>query len=267
MSLPGIGLLAALQLLDDGGGVARLERAVVLLVDRDHRGDVAGAQALEALDEDLAVGRVGAVVLGLVVVAPGGLAELGEDVVGAAHPARDVVADEDAVLRGRLEAEEVVEARDGLEVGGGDAHHGGRLADPVRRAPAVVALDGPERRDRCGAKLRIAAHRLLDRALELGRHVDLVELGDALGVLRASSSRSARRARRSSGDRWGASARRCRSGPSSVDSSEHRVQHGQVLDHVGDVLADAHVPQRTGGSRRTGRGSGRERASPSRRRG
>ena len=94
---------------------------------------------------------------------PDGLAELDEDVVGAAHPARDVVADEDAVLRGRLEAEEVVEARDGLEVGGGDAHDGGGLADPVGRAPAVVALDGPERRDRGGAELRIAAHRLLDR--------------------------------------------------------------------------------------------------------
>ena len=77
--------------------VAGLERAVVELVDRGHRRDVAGAEALEALDEELAVGRAGAAVLGLVVVGAGRLAERVQQVVGAVHPAGDVVADEHPV--------------------------------------------------------------------------------------------------------------------------------------------------------------------------
>src|SRR4051812_18818773 len=55
-SLLGQHLLAvAPQLLDRGRGIVLGERAVVALVDRGHRGDVAGAQALKSPDEDLAV--------------------------------------------------------------------------------------------------------------------------------------------------------------------------------------------------------------------
>ena len=62
----------------------------------------------------------------------------------------------------RLEPEEVVEARDRLQVAGGHAHHRGRLADALGGAPAVAALDGPERRHRRRALLRVALHRPAD---------------------------------------------------------------------------------------------------------
>ncbi len=74
--------------------LGRLERAVVALVDRGHRGDVAGAEALEAGDEE-------------VVVALGGRLEGVEQLVAAAHPAADVGADLDPV------------AADPLRCGGG----------------------------------------------------------------------------------------------------------------------------------------------------
>ena len=66
---------AGAKLLDRGPRVAGGQRPVVALVDRGHRRDVAGPQALEALHEDLAVGRAGAAVVGLVGIGAGGLAE------------------------------------------------------------------------------------------------------------------------------------------------------------------------------------------------
>ena len=175
---------AGAQGLDRGERVGAVERAVVALVDRGHRRDVAGAEALEALDEELAVGRARPVVVGLVVVGSGGLAERLEQLVAAPHPAGDVVADEHPVAADRRGREQVVEARDRLQVGRGHAHHRRRLADALGRAPAVVALHRPERRDRGRAQLRVARHRLLDLLAQLGRDVDLVQLGHALGVRR-----------------------------------------------------------------------------------
>ena len=190
-----------------------------------------------------------------------------QEVVGAAHPARDVVADEDAVLGGRLEPEEVVEARDRLEVGGGDAHDRGGLADAVGGAPAVVALDGPERRDRGGAKLRVAAHRLLDRLA--GARAARPPRG-ARGRARrprGASSRSARRARRWSGRSVG------RIGPPlPVWPVICRCLPGSGRAWRGSGSGRRCTRRRTcrgapGGSRTRGRGSGRAPASPSRRRG
>ena len=117
---------------------ASVERAVVAVVERGHRRQVAGAEALEALDEELAVGGGGAVVRRLVGIGTGGLAERLEQLVAAAHPAGDVGADEHPVGADRLGGEQVVEGGHRLEVGGGDPHHRSRLADPVRRAPAVA---------------------------------------------------------------------------------------------------------------------------------
>ena len=48
--------LASIETYRRLGGYRSLERAVVQLVDRGHRRDVAGTEALEALDEDFAVG-------------------------------------------------------------------------------------------------------------------------------------------------------------------------------------------------------------------
>ena len=75
---------AGAQLLDRGLRLGRLERAEVALVDRGHRRDVAGAEALEAGDEE-------------VVLALGRGAEGVEQLVAAPHPAADVGADGDLV--------------------------------------------------------------------------------------------------------------------------------------------------------------------------
>ena len=158
---------AGLQLLDRGLRLGRLQRAEVALVDRGHRGDVAGAEALEAGDED-------------VVVALGGRLEGVEQLVAAAHPAADVGADLDPVGPDRLGVQEVVEAGDRLQVGGRDPHHRGGLADPLRGAPAVALLDRPERRDRGRVAVRVARHQLLDPLPQLRRAVDFVQLRDLL---------------------------------------------------------------------------------------
>src|SRR5918995_3235563 len=59
---------ARAQLLDGGGRVVGLERAHVGLVDRGHRGHLAGAEALESLHIEVAVRRARAPVLRLGVV-------------------------------------------------------------------------------------------------------------------------------------------------------------------------------------------------------
>ena len=138
-------LLAGQQLLDRGRRLGRLQRAEVALVDRGHRRDVAGAEALEAGDEEVLVAR-------------GGGLEGVEQLVAAAHPAADVGADRDLVGADRLGVQQVVEAGDRLQVGGRDPHHRGGLADPLRRAPAVAPLHRPERRDRGRVAVRVARH-------------------------------------------------------------------------------------------------------------
>ena len=174
-------LVAGAEGVDRGPRVLELERSVVALVDRGHRGEVAGAEALEAADVELAVGGDRAAVAGVVGVDPGLAAEALEQLVAAAHPAGDVGADEHPVAAGGLEVEEVVEGGDRLEVGGGDAHHRGDLADALGGAPAVAALDREERRDRGGALLRVAGHDLEDLVAEVVGDGGLVHLGDLDG--------------------------------------------------------------------------------------
>ena len=157
---------AGAELLDRGRASLGVQRPEVALVDRGHRRDVAGAHALEARDEDLAVGRAGAPVRRLVAVGAGGLAERLEQLVGARHPARDVRAHQHLVAPAGLEPEEVVEARDRLQVRGGDPHHRGGLADALRGAPAVAALHGPERGIEA-ERIRVARHRRLDRLAQV----------------------------------------------------------------------------------------------------
>ncbi len=167
--LGGEDLGAGLELLDREAGLGGVERAVVALVDRGHRRDVAGAEALEAGDEE-------------VLVALGGGLEGVEQLVAAAHPAADVGADLDPVAADRVGVQEVVEAGDRLQVGGRHPHHRGGLADPLRSAPAVALLHRPERRDRGRFTVRVARHQLLDPLPQLGRAVDFVQLRDRLRV-------------------------------------------------------------------------------------
>ena len=65
--------------------------------------------------------------------------ERGEQVVGAAQPAGDVGADQHLVLALRLEVEEVVEARDRLQVAGG---HAPSPRPPGRSPPGCTSRSG-----------------------------------------------------------------------------------------------------------------------------
>src|SRR2546426_9779932 len=66
---------AGAELLDRHARVIGVEGSVVALVDRGHRGDVAGPQALEPLYEQLSVRRAHAAMIGLVGIGPRGLTE------------------------------------------------------------------------------------------------------------------------------------------------------------------------------------------------
>src|SRR5215207_11735100 len=85
--LPGQHVLLRSELLDRRDSVLIGQRAVVAIVDRGHRRDVAGAQALEAPDEQLPV------LGGAARPRARRLAERVEETVGAAQPAADVGAD------------------------------------------------------------------------------------------------------------------------------------------------------------------------------
>ena len=80
-----------------------------------------------------------------------------EQLVGAAQRAGDVRAHVDAVAADRVGLEHVVEGRDRVQVGGRDAHHAGDLLDRLRRAPAVHALGGVQRRQRRRAAVGVVA--------------------------------------------------------------------------------------------------------------
>ena len=156
-----------------------------------------------------------------------------------------LVTDSTSVAPDRLEPEEVVEARHRLEVGGRDAHHRRRLADALRRAPPVVALHRPQRGDRRGPRVRVAAHRP-SRSRSPGRSTR------GLGRPRSQGSRDPRPALirlSSSSPEMGTPhvlrfRRACRGwAGSSVHPAEDRVEHRQVLDQVGDVAADGHLAQ------------------------
>ena len=146
------------------------ERPEVLAVDRRHRRDVARAEALEAADVEA---RVGA----------GGALHRLEQGVRAAQRARDVRAHVDRVLALRDGHEHVVERRHGGQVRGRQAHHARGLLDRGRRAPAVVALDGVQRRDRGGAEVGVLRHRRLDLGAQRLRHRRRRGVGDDRRVL------------------------------------------------------------------------------------
>ncbi len=122
------------------------------------------------LTKMLAVGAHGAAVAGRVAVGAGGLADGVEQLVGAAHPAGDVGADQDPVLAGGLHVEEVVEAGDRLELGRLEVHDRGRLLHALGRAPAVTALDRGQRRDDRRALVGVEAHQALDLGAQLIGH-------------------------------------------------------------------------------------------------
>ena len=177
------------------------ERTEVLAVDRRHRRDVAGAEALEAAHVEA---RVGA----------GGVLHRLVDRVRAAQRARDVRAHVDRVLALRDGHEHVVERRDGGQVGGRHAHHARGLLDRRRRAPAVVALDRVQRRDRGGVEVGVAPHGLLDLRAQLVRHRRRRGVGDDRRVLRevgglvpARDARAVRVALDLASGRWPSSGR------------------------------------------------------------
>ena len=124
----------------------------------------------------------------------------------------------------------------------GDAHDRGGLADALRCAPAVAALDRPEGRDRGRALLRVAGHRPSISSRSSRRAVDFVELRDLLGGrrcgIRPSVTALVERqpfglsgAGRPSTGLIGRSLR-----------GSGRASRG--CDQVGDVVADRHVAQR-----------------------
>src|SRR5205085_1104831 len=88
-----------------------------------------------------------------------------------AQRARDVRAHVDAVAAGGDGLEHVIEARDGLQIGRGHLHHAGDLPDRLRRAPAVHALGGRERRQRRGAAVGVVRHVHLDLLTQPGWHL------------------------------------------------------------------------------------------------
>src|SRR5882757_2032967 len=89
--LLGQNVFAAAELLHRVLRIALVERPVVALVDRGHWRDVAGAHALESLDEELPVLRAS------LTVDAGRLAECLEQAISSAQPAADVGADEHLV--------------------------------------------------------------------------------------------------------------------------------------------------------------------------
>ena len=113
--------------LDDRAGVARPRAVRVLAVDRGHRRDVAGPEALERAHVDVG--------------SPGGRIEhLRVELVGAAQRARDVRAHVDVVAADLGSSlEHVVEGRHRRQVGGRHPHHGGDL----RRSPRASTSRAP----------------------------------------------------------------------------------------------------------------------------
>ncbi len=150
--------------------VGDAERADVDAVDRGHRCEIAGAEALEGAYVELRV-------------LADGLADRLVQRVGAAQRAGDVGADVHAVASDGTRLEHVVEARDGLEVGGRDGHHAGDLLDRLGRAPAVHALCRRERGQRGGATVGVVGHVALDLLPQRLGNLDVGAVGHERGVL------------------------------------------------------------------------------------
>src|SRR4029079_3730595 len=131
--------------LDDGRGVARAE--AFLLV---HREDAVVRQLATVRDPRGDVRRL-------------------VDLVGASERAGQVRADVDQVRAGRTQPDHRVEARDGLDLGGGRVE---QIGDLARRAARDVPLDGlreVEQGEDRGARpvFRVAA----DRGARVGKQV------------------------------------------------------------------------------------------------
>ena len=146
---------AVAQLPDQRRAVVERQRADVHAVHRGHRGDVARAQALEGADVEVHV-VAGGVQHGLV------------DLVRPAQRAGDVRAHVDRVLSHRRVLEHVVEGRHGDQIARRQPHRGGDLDDRRRRQPAVMALCGAQRGDRCRPEVRVARHVVLDEGAQVG---------------------------------------------------------------------------------------------------
>ncbi len=171
----------ALDVVEQLRHVGEAERPHVHAVDRGHRRDVAGAEALERAHVEF----------GLRVRSFGG--RLGDrlvQLVGAAQRAGDVGAHVHAVASHGRGLEHVVEARHRLQVGGGHAHHARDLLDRLRRAPAVHALGGLQCRQRGGAAVGVVGHVRLDLRAQLSRHVGAGCVGDLAGSFSRSAARS-----------------------------------------------------------------------------
>jgi len=140
------------QILEQLGHVGGRERSDVDAVDGGHRRDVAGAETLKGAHVD----RFPVDALG------GGCTHDLIELIGAAQRAGDVRADIHAVAAHGARLEHVVEARDGLQVGGREAHHARDLLDRLGRAPAVQTLRGCQRRQGGGAVVGVVGHVALD---------------------------------------------------------------------------------------------------------
>ena len=153
------------------GTSSSVDRADVLAVDRGHRRDVAGAQALEAAQVEVRVaGRPPR-------AAPRAARRRRTASTRCSCRRRPSLVPDGARL------EHVVEGRDRGQVGGRQAHHAGRLLDALRRAPAVAALDGEQRGDRGRAAVGVLGHRGLDLGAQVGGHRRARGVGDAGRVL------------------------------------------------------------------------------------
>ena len=139
------------QLHGLGGG----QPLVVLGVDLDHRGAVAGGQALDLLDGDHAA---------LVGAAEGDLQPRGHglgDLPGPAELAGQRLADRDQVLPHRAAPEHGVEGGHRPDLGLGQPQQAGRLGDTGRRHVAVLRLQQEQDRQQGRARLGVARDQLL----------------------------------------------------------------------------------------------------------
>src|SRR4051794_16591988 len=141
-------VLRATEPPHDLGHVVRLDVVAVAVVDGDDGRVPAAAEALDRAEGDLAV-------LGRLARRDPELGLEGVDhLLRAGEGAREVGADLDRVPPDGRQVEHVVEGRDRLAVGRGQAERGAALLQRVGRQPAAVRLLGePQRRDRRRARV------------------------------------------------------------------------------------------------------------------
>ena len=215
----------ALQVLDDPAPRRRLQRADVLAVDRRHRRDVAGAQALERAHVD--VSSLG-----------GRCHHRLEQLVGAEQRARDVGAHVDVVVHGPAARSRACRRRSPPRSG---TRASAAITPPPGRSPpastsrarAWAACSAGIAAERRSGYLAIAAS--ISARSSSGTGV-VAGSGTAAGSLVRSTASSQPGTR----DPWpkrgtGIAAGLYVERHSSVDASEDRVEHRQRGDQVGDV--------------------------------